>query len=259
MHYIQYPFFENNKVISFTSTRHGGVSENTYQSLNLGLHTGDDENAVLENRKRFSQAINIPLTQMVMAQQMHTDTVYKVTKQDAGRGALRYSESIPKTDALITNERELCITIQTADCVPVLLFDPINKAIGVVHAGWRGTVHNITGQTIKAMQTHFNCNAANIKAIIGPSISPDNYEVGDELLQAANRAFGEKANECIVQQNNKSHFNLWQANKLQLIDSGLISENIQLSNLCTYANPDFFSARKEGIYSGRIMSGLMLL
>lgn len=258
MHYIEYPFFNDNQLVSFTSTRHGGVSKNTYQSLNLGLHTGDNKEAVLENRKIFSKIINIPLNQMVMAQQMHTSTIYKATKQDAGRGTVLYSESIPQTDALITNERNLCITIQTADCVPVLLFDPINQAIGIVHAGWRGTVHNITELTIKAMQAHFNCNPTNIKAVIGPSISPDYYEVGDELYQIAQNAFGKRVNEYFIFQNNKPHFNLWQANKSQLIDNGILNENIQLSNICTYSNSNFFSARKEGIYSGRIMSGLML-
>jgi len=255
---LQYSYFNDSELICFTTTRHGGVSTGNYESLNMGLHTGDSNEAVLKNRYLLANEINIPLTRMVMAQQMHTDTVYCALESDAGKGTLVYADAIPQTDALITNVKNLCITIQTADCVPVLLYDSVKKVIGVVHAGWRGTMHNITQKTIQAMCNAYLCKPEDIKAIIGPSISPEYYQVGDELLQAANKTLGIQAKELIIQKDERYYFDLWRANVLQLTNIGVHEANIHLSNLCTYSNPDFFSARKLGIYSGRIMSGLML-
>lgn len=153
---------------------------------------------VLTNRNLLCEAIDIPLKQMVMAQQTHSATVYKVTKEDIGKGALTYSTSIPQTDALITNEQNICITIQTADCVPVLLYDTKQQAIAVIHAGWRGTMHNICSLTLEAMANAYKSEACDIKAIIGPSISAAWYEVSDELIQAAYQTFGEDAKQLLV-------------------------------------------------------------
>ena len=256
--FYTYPFLNEKGVQSFTSTRFGGVSINKYASLNIAFHTGDEVVSVIENRKRLSSAILISLSRMVMAQQTHSANVYRVMADDAGKGAFNQHDAIADSDALITNVPNVCITIQTADCVPVLLYDPVQKAIGVVHAGWKGIMSSITVATVEAMHKAYGCNPLDMLAVIGPSISPEVYEVGEALLYAAEQTFGEKAALLCIPRKGKIFFDLWKATEMQLVDIGLLSANIQTTGLCTYSDSDFFSARKEGIQSGRIISGLML-
>jgi hypothetical protein len=156
-----------------------------------------------------------------------------------------------RADALITKRNDIALAILLADCVPVLLYDPKKKVVAAIHAGWRGTVANITQATIIKMKEQFNCNPQDIIAGIGPSISVENYEVGPEVKEAADLAMGEYHN-TVINKNGKLYFDLWKANKLQLLKSGLEDSNIEVSGICTYRNNEtFFSARANKPITGR--------
>ena len=163
-------------------------------------------------------------------------------------------------DALITNQKGLCIAIQTADCVPVLLFDPKQKVIGVVHAGWRGTVDKLVKKTIERMSREFGCCPENIKAGIGPSIYKHAYEVGDDVISLVIEKFPNyKALLIPSVRDGKAFFDLWEANRTLLTESGVNAENIELLGMCSYELEClFFSARRDGADTGRMVSCLML-
>jgi YfiH family protein len=148
----------------------------------------------------------------------------------------------------------------SADCVPVLLYDPVKGAVGAVHAGWKGTVGKIVTATVKAMQEMFGTNPKDLKAGIGPSICPEVYEVGEEVIEAAVKAFGTKEG-LITHENGqgKGYFNLWEANRIQLLSMGVPADAIEVAGICTYRQShQFFSARKSGNRAGRFAAGIML-
>jgi polyphenol oxidase len=169
-------------------------------------------------------------------------------------------DEIKDTDALITTSKGLCISVMSADCVPVLLYDPVKRAIGAVHAGWRGTVSKILTLTVQAMLQHYGTQPADLVAAIGPSICPEVYEVGEEVIMAVEQTFGTK-DSLITRENGpgKGHFNLWEANRIQLLALGVKSENIEVAGICTYQHSDeFFSARRSGNRAGRFSAGILL-
>jgi YfiH family protein len=160
---------------------------------------------------------------------------------------------------MISNESSVCLFLFAADCVPILFYDPVQHAIGAAHSGWGGTVKKIACETIFAMQHHFNSRPQDILVGIGPSISVKNYEVGDNVTQAVLKAFGTTDNLMIRNaQTGKMHFDLWQTNKQMLMEIGVKNENIEISGLCTFGNPElFFSARKDEP-TGRFGAGIMI-
>ena len=160
-------------------------------------------------------------------------------------------------DAIMTQERSLCIGVSTADCIPVLLYDAKHDAIAAVHAGWRGTVKRIVEHTIQHMQQVFATQPADLHAVIGPGISCDAFEVGDEVYETFRAAgFDMSAISC---HKDKWHIDLKACNRLQLLHAGLQNKNIQATNVCTYTRfEDYFSARRLGLNSGRIFTGIML-
>lgn len=162
----------------------------------------------------------------------------------------------PDTDALVTDRVGVMIGIRTADCVPVLLYDTTRGVVAAVHAGWRGTVGGITRKTVGVMKKEFGCCSTDIHAIIGPSISPEAFEVGDEVVEQFVRAgFPE---EIVLQDYPKPHIDLWRANQWLLTEAGVPAGQIEVSGLCTYTNTyRFFSARREGIGTGRLVSGII--
>lgn len=165
----------------------------------------------------------------------------------------------PETDALVTDRVGVMIGIRTADCVPVLLYDTTRGVVAAVHAGWRGTVGRITSKAVEVMKKEFGCAPRDIHAIIGPSISPEAFEVGDEVVEQFVRAgFPEEIICKFPLPLAKPHTNLWRANEWLLTEAGVPAEQIEVSGLCTYTNIDrFFSARQEGIGTGRLVSGIV--
>ena len=215
-------------------------------SLNYGLTQG-----ALDNRKNFLNRLNIDYRCLVCPGQSHSVNIRSVTKKDKGSGALSYASAIADTDALITNERNLPLAVFTADCLSVFLYDPLKHVIGLVHAGWKGTADKITAKAVALMQEEFGTNPAGLLAGFGPAIRQCCYEVSKEFKDCF--AYG-------LEERNGGYFlDLAGINQRQLVDSGLRQENIYDCRKCTFCrSDDFFSFRREGVKSGRMISVIML-
>lgn len=240
-------------ITHFVSERSGGISEGELGSLNLGLRAGDEPHKPIENRRRLAAALGISYENLIFPAQTHSNTV-QVVHADTK------PEALADTDALITHVPDRCICVMSADCVPILLYDPVRQVVGAVHAGWRGTVGKILTTTVQAMQEHFGTQPKDLLAGIGPSICPEVYEVGEEVVMAVQEAFGSTAG--LINNLNgqgKGFLNLWEANRLQLLHLGVSAGSIEVAGLCTYQNSErFFSARKSGNRAGRFAAGIML-
>ena len=228
------------------SCRLGGVSKSPYTSLNMALHVGDDPAAVWQNRQLFLQALNLKADLLVTPEQVHGAAIARVTANEAGRGAKKYSDAIAKTDALITNEPGLPLMLCFADCTPIILLDPENKAVGIAHGGWRGTVARIAQKTVLRMQQEFGTDPKKVLAGIGPAIGPCCYEVGSEVAAKFASEFAGHETKLLTKCADGIHLDLWQANKIQLQDAGLSASNIELANVCTACkHPPVEASRAE--------------
>jgi len=250
--YGTFPHFAEHYIKHGVSTRLGGASVMPFASLNLGLHTGDDADAVKKNRKLFCDAVGVELDRVVTAEQIHGTKVAVVGEKDAGKGAIKYDEAVVGADALITNIPNLPLLLFFADCVPVLIVDPVHKAIGVSHAGWKGTVGRIAQKTVLAMQENFGTNPADCLVGIAPSIGPCCYEV-DQMVVAQLKQNCTKWSELLTTHGSKWRLDLWLANQMQLEEIGVPTANIVVSKVCTACNTElFFSYRAEKGRTGRI-------
>ena len=245
-HLLNYKIFQPYKeIIAFTTTKQ------TFGIKNIRF-TGDSAETIEYNIQQLASKLEIHSNQLIFPRQTHTNCVAEIL-------AIPEIE-IKETDALLSNQPGICLCVQTADCVPILLFDPIKKVIAAVHAGWRGTVTRIVERTIKKMIQQYNSSPENILAVIGPSIGPEIYEVGDEVVKAAKKSIPNY--EITLHKNSygKFHFNLWEANNQILLENGVRTENIEILGECSFQNSrKYFSARKQGIETGRMVSGIMLL
>lgn len=258
--YYTIPSFTNTGlVVHGFSGRQGGVSQGSYESLNVSILTQDRLENVRENRSRLAKILGITLNDMVGAHQVHEDRVQKVTTLDKGRGSLEPSSVIPATDALMTDEPGIALTAFFADCVPVFFLDPVHKAIALAHAGWKGTVAKIAVKTALAMQETFQTDLAQLLVAVGPSIGPCHYEVDAPVIQKFQESFPGQAEKILspVSKDGHAQLNLWQANAIQVQDLGVPAENITVAQLCTFCHQeDFFSHR--GGMAGRQSAVLML-
>jgi YfiH family protein len=240
------------------STRTGGVSPEPYESLNLGLGTDDDPLNVIANRRAFASALGIDPTRIVVPKQSHGGRVARVSAADAGRGAREYDDGIPETDALVTNESGVTLALHFADCVCVFLLDPVKRAIGVAHAGWRGTAEKIVQATVEAMSGEFGSDPGTLLAAVGPAINRHCYEVGPDVASELSRVFPHDERVMTQASTAKWWLDLKTANRLLLLEAGLKQENIAVSDQCTSCDRDeFFSHRRDGP-TGR-MGGWMAL
>lgn len=250
-----YFLFENllsyNSINHFTSTRLGGISTGHLSGLNLGYTVNDNPENVKHNLELLAYATTIPQTAMVFPRQTNGVNI----------GILKSVDDIfPDTDALITNVSGVCIGIRTADCVPVLLYDPVQKVIAAIHSGWKGTVEKIAKSTIERMIKEFGTQPQYLIAAIGPSIGPDVYEVGPDVIGYVKQAFTENNVLVPVKNSEKAFFNLWEANKQVLIESGIPSNQIEIAEMCTYSQPElFYSARRDKGKTGRLATGIMMI
>ena len=225
------------------STRLGGVSALPFDTLNLGLSQGDDPACVRENFRRFCAAVGADVDRMVVTHQVHQDDVRIATSADAGKGLDR--ERDYDVDGLITNERGLPLVIHSADCIPVLLHDPVKQVIGACHAGWRGTALGIAAKTVREMQRIFGCDPADIRAAIGPAIGQCCFETDGDVPAALHAALGDEAEPYITWNGRKYHIDLKAINALWLRKSGVTQ--IDVSGDCTACRTDlYWSHRKHG-------------
>lgn len=216
----------------------------------LALHTGEEQYSIIQNRNQIVSVLGVAKGyDFIVANQTHSDHI-EVIIEDQSRGWENSDDAIADCDALITNQKGVILTIQTADCVPILLFDPQKEVIAAIHAGWKGTSQKIAYKTVQKMQEVFGCDPKDIIAAIAPSIGRCCYEVGQEVASHFfdyPRTFDQKGDKFML--------DLPLANQIHLLNAGLVQENIHMSGICTACEVEtFFSYRKEQGCSGRFMS-----
>jgi len=247
--------------VGFT-TRQGGVSEAPYASYNIGLHVGDQREAVLANRRQLTSSLGLPFEAWISAQQIHDNKVAIVTTEHCGRGSKEMETAIAGADALVTNDADVLLTSFYADCVPLYFYDPIQNVIALAHAGWKGTVNNIVYTTLQEMQQSFSCEVKDIRAAIGPSISSCCYEVDYPVIEKIKALWEdyqlpEEEYAVAVQKSDerKAYINLKDVNRQLMIKAGILPTHIELSKWCTGCHQElFFSHRMENGQTGRMAS-----
>ena len=249
---ITYPLSQH--IIAFSTERECTEADAAYDGFNVTHYCGDAPEHVRACRKQLCEQLDIPDTNLIVPHQVHGLHIEEVTAQNL-------EAAFEDTDALITRLPNVCIGVSTADCVPLLFHDTRTNAIGAAHAGWRGTVGRIGVLTLRAMCDAIGTQPADIQCAIGPSIGPEAFEVGQEVYDAFHEAgfpMGDIASRH--PQTQKWHIDLWRANVWQLRQAGVPVPYIHVSGLCTYTHYSrFFSARRLGINSGRMFSGIVLL
>ncbi len=244
-------------VTAFSSTRHGGHSIGHYGELNVNAYCGDSLAHIAANRQLLAAELSVTEAHIVLPHQVHKTEWCRVTEEMMALSEAERAAALEGKDCVMTDCRQLCIGVSTADCIPVLLYDPAHHAAAAVHAGWRGTVERIVEKAVAAMSQCFGTHPSDLKAVIGPGISLKNFEVGQEVYDAFAQA-GHPM-ELISKQYNKWHIDLPLSNRLQLEQSGVDPQQIMMSGICTFdAADNYFSARRLGIDSGRIYTGIIL-
>ena len=247
--YGMFPALTQAGFVHACSCRLHGESNIVEGTLNLALHVGDDVEKVLCNRKAFAEAVGVDASRFTTCQQVHGSKVTLVTEKLVGSGAVNFADTIADTDALITNLPDVPLMLFYADCVPVLFADLESGAIGLAHAGWRGTVANIGVKTLAAMGEDFGTKPQNVLVGIGPSIGACCYEVDDFVRDQAQGYEEFFASKC----GGKYQLDLWGMNVNQLVQVGVPAENIMISGVCTNDNVELFcSYRAEQGKTGRM-------
>lgn len=252
--YFTYPAFDELPFLlhAFT-TRAGGVSKGCFASLNLCMTRGDDPEDVMENHRIMAAELGYDLNLCVHSHQTHTTNVRRIFRKDGGLGITRPQE-LSDVDGMITNEPGVVLMTFYADCTPLYFVDPVHKAIGLAHAGWRGTIGRIGAKTVEAMQEAFGTKAEDLLFAIGPSICPDCYEISEELAEDFRKAFPEHP-EILKpsDQPEKAYLNLWECNRITALESGILPEHISVTNVCTRCNSHLlYSHRVQGNDRGNL-------
>ncbi len=248
-------------IFHFTTTRCGGYSEGSYASFNCSPFSGDKEENVGKNREKLMEYFPVSPRKLVIPQQTHGTRVADINREWIELPEQEWKERLTGTDALITSLEGICLCVTTADCVPLLLYDVRNSVVAAIHAGWRGSVKRIVRRVTGEMNRLYGSVGKEIVACIGPSISPTAFEVGNEVYETFRKeGFDMEKIACLNEVTGKYHIDLWRANSLELQESGIPENQIEVVGKCTYTHPDrFYSARRLGIASGRMLSGIMIL
>jgi YfiH family protein len=252
-------------VTAFSSTRQGGYSEGRYGEFNINRYCGDDEQHIRQNRASLCELLGIRDERLIMPHQVHEAEIIVVDNDFLQLSDTERQQRLEGVDALMTNVPEVCIGVSTADCIPVLLFDRVRRVSAAIHAGWRGTAKRIVEKTVAAMTATYGCCPQDIVAQIGPGIHLDSFEVGDEVyasfvqegfpMETISRKYPAHDGSLIE----KWHIDLPECNRQQLLSCGIPDSQIMVSEICTYQQYErFFSARRLGINSGRIFTGICM-
>lgn len=243
------------------STRLGGASKGKFATMNFSYSRKDDPADVLENFTRMAAALGVERDKMVVSYQTHTVNVRRVTEEDAGKGVIR-DRDYKDIDGLITDVPGITLVTFYADCVPLYLVDPVHRAIGLSHSGWRGTVKRMGQVTIDAMTREFGTRPEDLVACIGPSICQDCFQVGEDVAEAFRRAFGKEYWSELMRADltpGKYRLDLWKANEIVFLEAGVKADNIHTTNICTMCNSDYlFSHRRAGEERGNLAAFLCI-
>ena len=252
-------------VTAFSTTRQGGCSEGRYGEFNINRYCGDSKEAIRQNRSLLCRLLGIGDDRLIMPHQVHLTEIAVVNEAFLQLPDDERLARLEGVDALMTDVAGVCIGVSTADCIPVLLYDPVCRAVCAIHAGWRGTVQRIVAKAVAKMTAVYGTRPADLVAQIGPGIHLDSFEVGDEVYDAfAHEGFPMESISKKYPVNNggsksKWHLDLPECNRQQLLSAGVSGERITVSPICTYQQSDrFFSARRLGINSGRIFTGIVI-
>lgn len=256
MQLLKYP--TPDAITAFSTKRGNVASSDSYSGFNITHYCGDSAENVSANRALLCAHLKIDDKALILPRQTHGTDILCIDKQFLALDATARTTQLHSVDALYTREKGICIGVSTADCIPLLLYDQASGTIAAIHAGWRGTVARIVEKTILAITSACNLNPATTRAIIGPGISLDAFEVGDEVYDTFRTASFPM--ESIARRYDRRwHIDLPRANHLQLLSCGLLEKNITHSGICTHtSHNEFFSARRLGIKSGRIFNGIMI-
>lgn len=259
--YLYFPALEETGcVVNGFSTRLGGVSRGDWATMNFSFTRGDDPEAVRENYRRMAAALGVDVNRMVLSHQTHTTNVRRVTEEDAGKGVVR-ERDYTDVDGLITDVPGITLVTFYADCVPLYFVDPVRRAIGLSHSGWRGTVNRMGRVTVEAMGKAFGSDPKDIVACIGPSICRDCYEVGPEVAEAFENAFEPAKHSEILEEKPDGKFllDLWRANAIVMEEAGILPERIHMTDICTHCNLELlYSHRRTGERRGNLCAFLSL-
>lgn len=241
---LRYFQFETLKTRHAVFTRQGGVSPEPWGSLNVGGTVGDDLDRVKKNRHLSFAALGRNPESVFDVWQVHSaDAV-------CANAPRPENESLRQADIILTDKRDVTLFMRFADCVPILLHDPRKGVVGVAHAGWMGTLRDVAASTVKAMKAQYDSNPADILACIGPSIGPDHYEIGADVILQVMQKFGDESEQVLKSHNGKIHFDLWGTNQLLLERAGV--GKIEIAGICTACHTDdWFSHRAEKGRTGR--------
>ncbi|TCP29103.1 hypothetical protein EV207_11225 [Scopulibacillus darangshiensis] len=247
----------NSALVLGITTRDGGVSRVPYATLNMGYHVKDHHEAVLENRQRLGEDLKMPLENWVAGEQIHDTKITRVSENDRGKGARDYDSVIKGTDGLYTTQSNLLLTACFADCVPIFFYTKKQPAVGVLHAGWKGTVGSIASKMIRIWHEELGISPDDINVIIGPSIGPCCYEVDKRVLKQVQQLDNDVDLKGVYHSSDRTGrymLDLQGLNKRILMNAGVPGQNIHITNYCTGCRTDmFFSHRKENGKTGRIM------
>lgn len=242
----------------FTTTRPGGISVGNYARLNVSPFCGDSPEHIKHNLQLLAGEINIPSKKILIPYQVHGTEIRKIDAEFMQSDSKKQAELLHGIDALVTDIPGTCIGVTTADCVPVFLYDAVRQVVAVAHAGWRGTCAKIVSKTINQMVSEYNCKPEDIEALIGPSISVQAYQVGEELYATFQKA-GFPVEEIFTRRDTGLYLDLWKANEFLLLSEGVKGCHIAIANRCTYTEYElFFSARRLGVKSGRMFNGIYI-
>lgn len=259
VHFLQFPLLCHTEMVAHGfSTRLGGVSEGKYATMNFTFTRGDNPDHVMENYRRMAEALGVDKEQMVLSYQTHTVHVRRVTEEDAGKGIVR-ERDYRDVDGLITDVPGITLVTFYADCVPLYFVDPVRKAVGLSHSGWRGTVKRMGKVTLDAMRDAFGTKPEDVLCCVGPSICQDCFEVGGEVAEEFKREFASVYWPQLFyeKENGKYQLDLWKANEIILEEAGVLKEHIQVTDICTHCNPEYlFSHRTFGNERGNLAAFL---
>ena len=251
MEYFQFNSLQNEFITQAIFTRKGGKSQQAWASLNVGNTVGDDPGHVSHNLNQILSVLGYDEVQIAQVKQTHSSNVVRVDNPNLPGSPLK------QADGMVTNQPGVLLLMRFADCVPIFLYDPIFKVVGIAHAGWKGTVLGIAFEVVRMMQLEYGSDPGSLITGIGPSIGPDHYQIGQDVIGSVKRSYPDRWNEILIENSHGVKLDLWKANKIMLKKAGVIK--VEVSEICTACNlEDWYSHRGDDGKTGRFAAAIGL-